>query len=118
MIVIASTFEPSGANANKSNTITMLGIHVRVNFKNKSAKFIFFRFNDTERCLTRNRWWCDSNKSIQQFLHAEIIHSTAKKYGSHFPAKVIFNIKIRINSLNQFYICTKLSRVVIADILL
>src|SRR6187549_1946100 len=96
----------------------MLGVHVCVNFENKSAKLIFFRFDDTNCCLPRNRCWRNSDKRIQQFLDTEIIYGAPKKYRRHLAVQVVFNIKIRIDSFNQFYICPKLSGVILTDVFL
>src|SRR5688572_32071674 len=52
----------------------------------------------------------DSNKCIKQLLHTKVIHSTSKKHRGYFAIEIIINIKIRIYSLNQFYIGAKLFR--------
>src|SRR5688572_8890363 len=114
MIIVAAAFELTRTHTDKSNSISVLRIHVSVNFKNESTEFAFIRLYNADGCFARNRWRRNADKCIEQFFHTEIINSASKKYRSNFAVQIIFNIKIRINPFNQFHIGAELLCIVLA----
>src|SRR5690606_35631847 len=55
------------------------------------------------------------DKSIQHLIDAKVIHRRTKKHWSNFPLQIFCGIKIRINSLNQFYIFPELLSITFTD---
>ncbi len=70
----------SRANADERNAIAMLRVHVRLNLKNETAERGIFGCNLNAAHHAGFRRGRMFQKTVEQQLHAEIIHAAAEKY--------------------------------------
>jgi len=57
----------------KSQTIAVVGVHVGVNFKDKTTKVFFGGVNLPFFCFFNQGSWSDIDKAIEQLLNTKII---------------------------------------------
>src|SRR5690606_6728484 len=96
------SFKSSRNNFHKSQTVTVLRVHICVNLKNETRKFFFVRLHQTRVAL----FWAWSrgyfNETIQQLAHPKIIKGRSEKNGLKFSFQIFVTVKIWINFINQF----------------
>ena len=62
----------TGHHAHKGHAVTVFRIHVGLNFKDETGKFLFFRRHFTGIGFTRHRRRRPLNQAIQHMIHAEV----------------------------------------------
>src|SRR5690606_37487624 len=93
----------SGADAHKGDTIAMLGVHIGLDFKNKTAKFFFVRFNKPLFCITAARCRRPLNETIQHFTYTEITQRSTEIHRRHPPGKILFYVELIRCTTHKFY---------------
>ena len=79
-----------------------------MDLKNKSTERIITHFNGSQGCFPASWNGCDTNESIEHFLHTKIIHGTAEKYGCHFSCEIIIYRQLSMHAFDQFCIFTQM----------
>ena len=89
-------------------TRTVVRVDVGRNLEHKAGKLRFFRLHLAFFCLYRTRTWRNFHKTIEQFLHTEVVQSRTKEHRSQFSFQVIIYVEFRIYSVNQFQLTAQL----------
>ncbi len=87
------------ANTEKCDAVTMGRVHIGLNLEAKAGEIFLVGFYHTLFCRARAGMWGELNKSIKQFTHTEIIHSTAEKHRCLRAVEEMLQIKICCGTL-------------------
>ena len=96
----------------------MVGIDISCYLEDKTCKFLLFRLDITLFCFRGTRTWSYLHKTVQQFLHTEVIECRTEEHRSHLSRTICFHIKLRVNTIDKFQILTKLCRILVANSLI
>ena len=91
----------------ESHARTVVRVNISRYFKDKSRKLRFFRHHDALFRLYGTRTWSNLHKTVQQFLHSEVVQCRTKKYGSKLTLQIVADIKLRIHSFYQLKLVTE-----------
>ena len=99
-----SAFEMPRANAHKSDSITMFGVHVGLNFENKTADFRLFGAHFAFGRRPRTRGGRHVVQTFQHLAHAEIVDGAAEKDGGQRAGQIKFLVKGRAQFAHHFHV--------------
>ena len=102
MNVVGVSLKGAAHDLHKGNAASVVGVNVRVNFKDKTAKLGLVGADHALLGLLGLRTWGDFGEAVQEFAHPEIIQCGPKKHRLQLPAQVQATVKLRIHSSNQF----------------
>ena len=102
MEVVRVALKGSANNLHKGNAASVVGVNVRVNFKDKTAKLDLVGADHSLLGLLGLRTGGYFGEAVQEFPHPEIIQCGPKKHRLQLPAQVQVTVKLRIHSSNQF----------------
>src|SRR5699024_4975770 len=102
-----TTFKLAGADFDKSNAITMGGVHIGLYLGDNSGKFTFLWSHSTFQCRPWARRWSQINKRIEHFLYPKIVYGRPKKQGRLLAIEKSLVVKCAHGFFNEvnFLVC-------------
>ena len=88
MKVVRVSLKGSAHNLHKGNAASVVGVNVRVNFKDKTAKLDLVGADYSLLGLLGLRTWGYFSEAVQEFAYPEIIQCGPKKHRLKLPAEV------------------------------
>jgi len=89
----STLFKNTGANTQESNTVMVLGIHIRLNFENESGESGIFRCDAAFQRFSFFRRRSKFQIFLKKSLYAEVCHGRTEKEGRQFAFGYFFLIK-------------------------
>ena len=100
----------TGANAQERNAVTVLRIHIRLNFEYKAAEALVTCFNIAGVSRIRLWRWGILNKAVEHLTHAEVAHCRTKKHWRQIASAVSIEIELVRSTTHQFNFITQFLR--------
>ena len=95
----------------------MIGVNVGCNLEDEARELVFFGIHGTFLCLDWTGTGSNLHKTVQHFLHAEVVQCRAEEYWRHFRIAVAFHIKLGIHAVHQFQVLTQFCRIGLTHLL-
>ena len=113
MAVRHSTLEASAAHLAESNAGTVVGVDVGRNLEDETGELGLFGADHALLGLNGTRRGGYLDKTVEQFLHTEIVECRTEKDGGHIGRKIGVDIKGRVNAFNEFQVIAQLLGVLV-----
>ena len=95
----------------KRHTVTVFGVHIRLNLKHEARKISILGGNLCTFTGVAPQWrWCPLNQAVQHMVDAKIAQRRTKKYRRQFTGQKHFQIKLVRRATHQLNLLAQLVR--------